>query len=70
MSVQSRAVESLPASLSPYLKFKLALKSREVRRQYPNLLERFQGPRGLLGIQGPAGLIGNTGAIDLPGPKR
>ena len=41
MSVQSRAVESFPASLSPYLKFKMALRSREVRRQYPNLLERF-----------------------------
>lgn len=41
MSVQSRAVESFSATLSPYLKFKMALKSREVQRQYPNLLERF-----------------------------
>jgi hypothetical protein len=27
--------------LSPYSKFKMALKSKEVQRQYPNLLERF-----------------------------
>jgi hypothetical protein len=37
--------ESFPAAvlatLSPYAKFKMALKSREVQRQYPNLLERF-----------------------------
>ncbi len=50
MSVQSRAVKSFPASLSPYLKFKMALKSREVRRQYPNLLERFLNFRRLEGL--------------------
>ncbi len=27
--------------LSPYEKFKMALKSKEVQRQYPNLLMRF-----------------------------
>jgi hypothetical protein len=27
--------------LSPYAKFKMALKSKEVKRQYPNLLEKF-----------------------------
>ena len=45
MSVQPRAVESYPATLSaalsPHSKFKTALKSRKVQRQYPNLLERF-----------------------------
>jgi integrase len=45
MSVESSATETYPvtlsATLSPYLKFKMALKSREVQRQYPNLLERF-----------------------------
>jgi hypothetical protein len=30
-----------PSRLSPYAKFKMALKSKEVQRQYPNLLERF-----------------------------
>ena len=45
MSEQFGTVESFPApllaTLSPYSKFKMALKSREVQRQYPNLLERF-----------------------------
>ena len=41
MSNQSGAVESFSATVSPYSKFKIALKSAEVRRQYPNLLERF-----------------------------
>jgi hypothetical protein len=31
----------IPSRLSPYAKFKIALKSKEVQRQYPNLLERF-----------------------------
>jgi hypothetical protein len=31
----------IPSRLSPYAKFKMALKSKEVQRQYPNLLERF-----------------------------
>ena len=37
------AVDSLlvPPRLSPYAKFKMALKSKEVQRQYPNLLEKF-----------------------------
>jgi hypothetical protein len=30
----------VPLRLSPYAKFKMALKSKEVQRQYPNLLER------------------------------
>ena len=29
------------STLSPYSKFKMALKSKEVQRQYPNLLQRF-----------------------------
>jgi hypothetical protein len=43
MSVQaSAAADSLVSpTLSPYSKFKMALKSKEVQRQYPNLLERF-----------------------------
>jgi hypothetical protein len=42
MSVQETTIDTrvMPA-LSPYSKFKLALKSKEVQRQYPNLLERF-----------------------------
>jgi hypothetical protein len=41
MSVQSKSVESFPITLSSYSKFRMALKSREVQRQYPNLLEKF-----------------------------
>lgn len=43
MSVQATtAIDSMFIStLSPYSKFKMALKSKEVQRQYPNLLERF-----------------------------
>ena len=41
MSIQRGTVESFSATLPPYSKFKMALISREVRRQYPNLLERF-----------------------------
>src|SRR5215212_5465452 len=42
MSIEA-AVNSLlvPPRLSPYAKFKMVLKSKEVQRQYPNLLERF-----------------------------
>ena len=42
MSIDS-AINSflVPSRLSPYAKFKMALKSKEVQRQYPNLLERF-----------------------------
>ena len=32
---------ALGTRLSPYAKFKMALKSKEVQRQYPNLLGRF-----------------------------
>ena len=42
MSVQATTADSLfTSTLSPYSKFKIALKSKEVQRQYPNLLERF-----------------------------
>jgi hypothetical protein len=42
MSIQATTGDSLvPSTLSPYSKFKMALKSKEVQRQYPNLLERF-----------------------------
>jgi integrase len=34
-------MESFPTTLSSYSKFRMALKSREVQRQYPNLLEKF-----------------------------
>lgn len=30
-----------PSMLSPYSKFRMALKSKEVQRQYPNLLSKF-----------------------------
>jgi len=41
MSVQSRSIEPFPTTLSSYSKFRMALKSREVQRQYPNLLGKF-----------------------------
>jgi hypothetical protein len=41
MSVQSGSIASFPTTLSSYSKFRLALKSKEVQRQYPNLLEKF-----------------------------
>jgi hypothetical protein len=54
MYEQFGAVESFPAAslvtLSPYSKFKMALKSREVQRQYPNLLERFLDFCGFEGV--------------------
>jgi integrase len=54
MSEQFGTVESFPAALfatlSPYAKFKMALKSREVQRQYPNLLERFLDFCGFEGV--------------------
>jgi hypothetical protein len=42
MSIEA-AVDSLlvPPRLSPYAKFKMALKSKEVQRQYPSLLGKF-----------------------------
>jgi hypothetical protein len=42
MSAQTTTTDSLLTStLSSYSKFKIALKSKEVQRQYPNLLEKF-----------------------------
>jgi hypothetical protein len=42
MSIEATTDSLLvPSRLSPYAKFKMALKSKEVQRQYPNLLERF-----------------------------
>jgi hypothetical protein len=42
MSAQTTATDSLPTSTSSsYSKFRIALKSKEVQRQYPNLLEKF-----------------------------
>ena len=42
MSIEA-ATDSLlvPSRLSPYAKFKMALKSKEVQRQYPSLLGKF-----------------------------
>ncbi|MDW0236737.1 MAG: hypothetical protein QOA08_10235 [Nitrososphaeraceae archaeon] len=41
MSIEAAATSLIPSRLSPYAKFKMALKSKEVQRQYPNLLEKF-----------------------------
>jgi hypothetical protein len=42
MSLYATATDQpITSVLSPYAKFKLALKSKEVKRQYPNLLEKF-----------------------------
>jgi hypothetical protein len=39
MSIQTGATaSSVTSTLSPYSEFKMALKSKEVQRQYPNLL--------------------------------
>ena len=43
MSTETATASLVPLRLSPYAKFKMALKSKEVQRQYPNLLERFLG---------------------------
>jgi hypothetical protein len=43
MSLQKTAEKVGSTKLSPYAKFKMALKSKEVQRQYPNLLGRFLG---------------------------
>ena len=41
MSMKAATTSLVPSRVSPYAKFKMALKSKEVQRQYPNLLERF-----------------------------
>ena len=42
MSIQTATAESMATlRVSPYAKFKMALRSKEVQRQYPSLLERF-----------------------------
>ena len=43
MSKQANTIADLPvtSALSPYSRFKITLKSKEVQRQYPNLLRRF-----------------------------
>ena len=42
MSAPTTTTDSLATStLSSYSKFKIALKSNEVKRQYPNLLQKF-----------------------------
>jgi hypothetical protein len=41
MSIQTTTHNEISTRLSPYTKFTMALKSKEVQRQYPNLLGRF-----------------------------
>jgi hypothetical protein len=42
MSVHAAATDlSVTSVLSPYAKFKMVLRSKEVKGQYPNLLEKF-----------------------------
>jgi hypothetical protein len=41
MSIEATTASLIPSRLSPYAKFKMSLKSKEVQRQYPNLLEKF-----------------------------
>jgi integrase len=41
MSFQTPSPGSQQSPLSPYSKFRMALKSKEVQRQYPNLLSKF-----------------------------
>jgi hypothetical protein len=41
MSTETDTTSLVPSKLSPYAKFKMALKSKEVQRQYPSLLGKF-----------------------------
>ncbi|HYX54623.1 MAG TPA: hypothetical protein VE818_00555 [Nitrososphaeraceae archaeon] len=41
MFTETATTSLVPSRLSPYAKFKMALKSKEVQRQYPSLLEKF-----------------------------
>jgi hypothetical protein len=41
MFTETATISLVPSRLSPYAKFKMALKSKEVQRQYPSLLEKF-----------------------------
>lgn len=41
MSIEAAIDSMVPSRLTPYAKFKVALKSKEVQRQYPNLLGKF-----------------------------
>ena len=50
MTLQATSPELIPLRVSPYTKFKMALISKEVQRQYPNLLERFLDFGGFEGL--------------------
>ena len=42
MTISAATAESVSQTrVSPYDKFKMALKSKEIQRQYPNLLSKF-----------------------------
>jgi hypothetical protein len=41
MSTETDTTSLVPSKLSPYAKFKMALKSKEVQRQYSSLLGKF-----------------------------
>jgi hypothetical protein len=41
MFTETATISLVPSRLSPYAKFKMALKSKEVQKQYPSLLEKF-----------------------------
>ena len=41
MFTETATTSLVPSRLSPSAKFKMALKSKEVQRQYPSLLEKF-----------------------------
>ena len=50
MTLQATSPELIPLRVSSYTKFKMALISKEVQRQYPNLLERFLDFGGFEGL--------------------
>jgi hypothetical protein len=50
MTLQPTSPELIPLRVSPYTKLKMALISKEVQRQYPNLLERFLDFGGFEGL--------------------
>jgi hypothetical protein len=41
MFTETATISLVASRLSPYAEFKMALKSKEVQRQYPSLLEKF-----------------------------
>ena len=71
MSVEASTDSQLVLSrLSPCAKFKMALKSKEVQRHYPNLLERFLDFCKFEGLDIENKKISNSVILSSPIPRR